>query len=234
MSRTVAVGAVVGVTALALSLSACGRGAQAAGAVDGVPPQPTVLQLRCDQTKTVVVSGPAVAAQRDGLHVRTTNTSTLAGGYLNYGYVMVDGRTPGGGDPVKRGTTEQVLQVPPGEVSLNCSYDLGRTQTAAVKVNLLDVDHYFRSTTLADLGCSPNGGPSWVIGEGQGKTPDAAVEALIATWPASQHLRARLAPIGYVGAATVTYLLDRDRRPFATATVTRDHGQFNAVMDLLC
>jgi len=119
-------------------------------------------------------------------------------------------------------------------VSLNCTYDLGRTQTAAVKVNLLDVDHYFRSTTLADLGCSASGGPSWAIGEGQGKTPDAAVQALIAKWPSPRRLRVRLAPIGYIGAAAVTYLLDRDGRHFATATLTRDHGQFSAGMDPLC
>lgn len=200
MSRTVAVGAVVGVTALLLCLSAYGQGVQAADAVGVAPPQPTVLHLSCDQTTTVVASGPAVTAQRNGLHVRTTNTSTLPGGYLNYGNVMADGQAPGGGDPVKQGTTEQVLQVRPGPVSLNCTYDLGRTRTAAVKVNLLDVHHYFRSTTLADLGCSPSGGPSWAIGEGQGKTPDAAVQALIAKWPSPRRLRARLAPIGYVSA----------------------------------
>jgi hypothetical protein len=64
--------------------------------------------------------------------------------------------------------------------------------------------------------------------------PRSTRPAPLAMWPSPRRLRARLAPIGYVGAATVTYLLDRDGRPFATATLTRDHGHFSAGMDLLC
>jgi len=192
-----------------------------------------MLQVTCAAAQSTV-SATTVATQRDGLHVRVTDTTGLSGTYLNYFYDGPDGLSLGGGEPVRAGTSSRVLQVPPGRVSLNCSYGTGATKAKPVKVDLRDPGRHFQATTLADLGCHPTGSPSWVYGDGRGRTADTAVQALLAKSPNPQRLHPRLAPIGYIAATAVTYLLDQDGHPWATATVIRDHGQFRANMDLLC
>ena len=74
----------------------------------------------------------------------------------------------------------RVLLTPPGKILLNCSYDTGTTETTAVAVEVQDPEHHFRATTLAELGCRPIGNrPTWAFGPGEGKTPDAAIRALL-------------------------------------------------------
>lgn len=219
---------------LFLALASCSSGAEAPPPPAlGGPPPPSVMQVTCHAEQTEV-SATTVATRPEGLHVRVTDSSGLSGTYLNYSSDGPNGLTPGGGDAVSAGTSSRVLQVPPGPVLLNCSFDTGATKTPPVTVDLQDPGRHFQVTTLADLGCNPTSIPSWVYGDGRGTTADAAVRALLDKAPPAQELHPRLAPVGYIAAATVTYLIDRDGSPWATATVTGGDGQFTANLDQLC
>ncbi len=191
-----------------------------------------MLHVTCEATLTKVAD-KAAAAQRDGFHVRVTDTSGMSGTYLNYSYEPRHGSAQGGGEPVPASTTSLVLPVPPGKVSLECSHDLGTTQTPAVTVDLEDPGEHFARTTLRDLGCDLTGSVSWAH-EGRGDTPDAAVEALLAQSADLHDARPRLAPVGYADAVTMIYLIDRAGRPWAAATVARSQGESVAHMSHLC
>jgi hypothetical protein len=80
-----------------------------------------------------------------------TDQSGLNGTYLNYHHGAADGSAPGGGDPVPAGTTDRVLLVQPGDVYLDCSYNLGAKNTVPVKVQASDPNGYYRPLTLAAL-----------------------------------------------------------------------------------
>ena len=221
---------------LGLAIAGCGGskgGATLAGGPSPSPVRPTVVELRCDASGTFTTTSTAVV-DRDGLHLKVTDTSGLNGAYLNYRYAAADGAAPGGGDPVPVGTRERVLQVPPGDVFLDCSYSLGSKTTAPVKVRASDPNGYYRSVTLAVLGCSSTASPSWAVGPTRGKTAEAALDALVVASKQRPGLHARLAPIGYVGSAFRTYILERDGTPWATAVVSSDGGEYVAELDLLC
>ena len=208
--------------------------AGAAGHPSAGDQPPRGLDVRCEAA-TTVVSTKTVAAQRDGLHLRVTDRSGRSGTYLNFQSARGEQIGIGGGDPVSPGTSSRVLLVPPGTVSLNCAYDSGTVEATAVEVDVQDPGQYFRTTTLADLGCPPSGtSPTWASGAGVGKTPAAAIRALLAQVDRGEDLRARAAPIGYVGAASLTYLIEKDNRPWATAVVSPSRQQFSANMDQIC
>jgi len=163
-----------------------------------------------------------------------TDHSGLKGTYLNYRRGAADGSAPGGGDPVPAGTTDRVLLVPPGDVYLDCSYNLGAKNTVPVKVQASDPNGYYRPLTLAALGCSPRANLDWAGGPTRAKTAVAALDALVVASKQRPGLRARLAPIGYVGSGIRTYILERAGTPWATAVVSSDAGEYVAVLDALC
>ena len=226
-------------TALAASLvllvSGCGgsNGAATAGRPSASLVHPTVVELTCDASGTSATTSTAVV-DRDGLHLKLTVGSGQNGALLNYRYPAADGASPGGGDLVPVGTSEHLLQVPPGDVLLDCSDSQGSKTTAPVKVRADDPNGYYRSVTLAALGCSSTATPSWAVGPTRGRTAEEALGALLLASGLRPGLHARLAPIGYVGSASRTYILERGGTPWATAVVSSEGAEYVAGLDILC
>jgi hypothetical protein len=155
--------------------------------------------------------------------------------YLVYGY----GRGPRGGDSVHAGTSIRVLSLPPGPAWLECSDDQSRRgvphERGRVLIDVSDPAKAWRSGALARFGClAPEfSNVSWAIGPGRGASVDAAFAALAAemdqptTWLAAQE--------GYVAAARQTYVMLRQGRPWASASVHPDgRGGFMAGLAGLC
>jgi hypothetical protein len=217
---------------LVLVVAGCGGGDRVAMAAVGQsssPVRPTVVGVACDANATITTTSTAVV-DRDGLHLKVIDRSGAKGVYLNFAAGATDG--PGGGEPVRVGTTERVLPVPPGDVYLDCSFNLGAETTASVKVRAIDPNGYYRPVTLAELGCSPSAPVDWLAGPERGKTGEAALGALVVA--SRQRLHARLTPIGYVGSGVRTYILERDGIPWATAAVSSDAGEYVAYLDNFC
>jgi hypothetical protein len=232
-ARFVSTAAALGLVA---ALAGCGesnRAAKPAGTPSPSSASRTVVEVSCDPSRTIANTATAIV-DRDGLHVKVTDSSGRRGTYLSYRYATATGLTPGGGDSVPAGTTDHVLQVPPGDVYLECSDSLGTTATAPVKVRASDPNGYYRPITLAALGCSPSGIVSWAVGPAGGKTPQAALDALIVASEQRSGLHARLAPIGYVGSGSRTYILERSGTPWATAHVSPEGAGYVAGLDTLC
>jgi len=219
---------------LSLAIAGC-SGSTGAASSDGPSPspvRPSVVEVTCGASGTITTTNTAIV-DRDGLHLKVTDHSGLSGTYLNYRSGAA-GTAPGGGDPVPVGTTDRVLRVPPGDVYLDCSYSLGTKNTVPVKVQASDPNGYYRPLTLAALGCSSRANLDWAAGPTRGKTADAALDALIVASKVRPGLRARLAPIGYVGSGIRTYILEREGTPWATAVVSSEGGEFVAGLDVLC
>jgi hypothetical protein len=194
------------------------------------PARPTVVEVTCDAGATITTTKEAVV-DRDGLHLKVTNSSGLKEVYLNFASGPPDGA--GGGNEVPAGTTERVLMVPPGDVYLDCSYNEGAKETAKVKVRASDPNGYYRSVTLAELGCTSTAPVDWGPGPGRGKTAEAALDAL-AVIAKEPRLHARLAPVGYVQSGFTSYLLEREGSPWATAVVSPRGGQYVADLVGFC
>jgi len=224
----------VAAAGLSLAVAGCSGSTDAAtaDASSPLPVPPTVVGVTCGASGTITTTNTAIV-DRDGLHLKVTDHSGLNGTYLNYRSGAA-GAAPGGGDPVTVGTTDRVLLVPPGDVYLDCSYNLGTKNTVPVKVQASDPNGYYRPLTLAALGCSFRANLDWAAGPTRGKTAEAALDALIVASKVRPGLRARLAPIGYVGSGIRTYILEREGTPWATAVVSSEGGEFVAVLDVLC
>lgn len=222
--------------AAGLSLAIAGCSGSPGATADGPSPspvRPTVVEVTCAASGTITTTRTAIV-DRDGLHLKVTDHSGLNGTYLNYRHGAADGSAPGGGDPVPVGTTDRVLLVPPGDVYLDCSYNLGSKNTVPVKVSASDPNGYYRPVTLAALGCSSRAQLDWAGGPTRAKTEEAALAALVVASGQKPGLHARLAPIGYVGSGFRTYILERAGTPWATAVVSSDPGEYVAVLDALC
>lgn len=220
---------------LSLAIAGC-SGSTGAAPAAGPSPSPvrsTVVEVTCAASGTITTSNTAIV-DRDGLHLKVTDHSGLSGTYLNYRHGAADGSAPGGGDPVPVGTTDRVLLVPPGDVYLDCSYNLGTKNTVPVKVQASDPNGYYRPLTLAALGCSSRAYLDWAGGPTRAKTAEAALDALIVASKVRPGLRARLAPIGYVGSGFRTYILEREGTPWATAVVSSEGGEYVARLEVLC
>ena len=147
------------------------------------PAHPTVVGVTCEANGTMTTTGTAVVG-RDGLHLTVTDRSGRKDTYLNYGSGRVGG--PGGGDAVLARTTERVLMVPPGDVYLGCSYDLGAKTTVPVRVRATDPNGYYRLVSLDALGCRPGAFLDWARGPTRGRTAEAALGALVAARPSGR------------------------------------------------
>jgi|GEM_PF-3761534 len=228
------------VAGLALVVAGCGGSSSGATLAVGpsaspvrLPPspaRPTVVEVTCEAGATITTTKAAVV-DRDGLHLKVTDSSGLKGTYLNYASGRPDGA--GGGNEVPRGTTERVLMVAPGDVYLDCSYLEGAKETAKVKVRASDPNGYYRSVTLAELGCISTAPVDWGPGPGRGKTAEAALDALAAV-SKEPGLRARRAPVGYVQPGFTSYLLEREGDPWATAVVSSKGGEYVASLVDFC
>lgn len=225
---------------IALVVAGCGGSSSAATPAVGPSPapvrpapspaRPTVVEVTCDAGATITATKEAVV-DRDGLHLKVTNSSGLKGTHLNYASGTPNGA--GGGNEVPAGTTERVLMVPPGDVYLDCSNNEGAKDTAKVKVRASDPNGYYRSVTLAELGCTSRAPVDWGPGPGRGKTAEAALDALVVV-SKEPGLHARVAPVGYVQAGFTFYLLEREGSPWASAVVSPRGGQYVADLVDFC
>lgn len=122
--------------------------------------------------RNITVHKAAVNAGPSGVQLRVTNGGD-ARVYLNY-----TAPGAGGGDPAPRHPSVWTLAAAPGELRISCSLEAQRGPTAVVEIR--DPGHYWRATTLADLGCRGSGLPSWVVGPGHGASAEAAAADLAA------------------------------------------------------
>lgn len=115
---------------------------------------------------------------------------------------------------------------------------------AMAMVTVADPGRYWRTATLADLGCATTGAESsWVrgAGPGQGTTAEAAVSEVVHDLyrlgdrrlsPAGVGMSR--APVGYTAAALQTWIVTSAGQPYLTATASTDGSVHTANPDLIC
>jgi hypothetical protein len=121
-----------------IALAACADRSPAAG-----PSPPGVATIVCDETGTTIET-PSVRAQPDGVHVVVDNRTGVDPGFSAR---FADGR--GHGDNAPPGTSEHVLDAPPGTLEIGCyagEHGSGEPDLRALEV--VDVDGFYRSTAL--------------------------------------------------------------------------------------
>jgi hypothetical protein len=121
-----------------IALAACADRSPAAG-----PSPPGVATIVCDETGTTVET-PSVRAQPDGVHVVVDNRTGVDPGFSAR---FADGR--GLGDNAPPGTSEHVLDAPPGTLEIGCytgEHGSGEPDLRALEV--VDVDGLYRSIEL--------------------------------------------------------------------------------------
>lgn len=148
---------------------------------DATPPStpddvPDTVQITCASGRASV-SGSAVRAQPDGVHLSVDNTSGEPA-VLNVGQ---------GGDQVPTGVTATVQALAPGTVSVSCGYDENRRIVPAGTIEVTDPAGVWRPT---DLDCSTLPLTSW---EGEASTAASPEDAV--RWWAANRPEDLLAPV---------------------------------------
>jgi hypothetical protein len=236
MNRSIAL---VAVAILAIGAGGCqGSAEPAAKAAASNPaaaatatPAPALLDVVCGKNGTIVVPSRIVAAP-DGVHARVRDESGYRGVYLNFRFGDRNG--PGGGDPVRSGTSTRVLLLPPGKNVLGCSHDLANKIDAPITVEVLDPAGHWKVGVLGEMGCTP---PQlsiidWIYDPGNGSTADEALADLSRQF--KEPVTAELVQDGYIAAARQAYVLSKSGRPWATATVEHVPGGYSAGLGSLC
>jgi hypothetical protein len=191
---------------------------------------PARLDVSCS-TGALKVSGRAATATSSGVVLRVSSTAP-ARTYLNVAWH--GGDDGGGGEPIPAEPAVWTVTAPPGELRLSCSTSAKQGSESAVTVS--DPRGYWRRTTVEDLGCDPGATPSWAIDpRGRGPSAEAAVKDMVRRMSGagdlllrSRSVTVRQAEVGYVQAATATWLVAVSGRPYLTASVTRAGPQFAA------
>lgn len=136
---------------------------------------PRVADVRCT-TAGPVVTPRRIAVSPDGAHLSVTNETGDPNTYWN-----VRGQREGLGSLASATTTTEVIALAPGEVQVNCSRDVGRTEDPKVTLELLDPDGHYRSIAPESvLGCRPDTYDA-DRRSATGPTPRDAAAALAAT-----------------------------------------------------
>lgn len=198
----------------------------------GASSQPERLRLTCTDDGPVVDTGTVVATP-GGVRIVVEDATSTPRTYLTY-----DSQGMGGDDVIDQLPSSTVYALPPGEVRLGCAEPPAMEGTTVV-VEVVDPHGYWSSTTLDQLGCGWGSIPSWAVASGRADSATEAVDELLAglanrTGAGSSGLTAEQAPVGYSGAATQTWVVARDGRPYLSALVTREGGSSTAVPDRLC
>jgi hypothetical protein len=134
-----------------LGLTACGAGDDAesgdsgGGGAESTEPQPTALpdvaRLVCDESG-VRLETPSIKPQADGVHFEIVNETD---GERSLAIQSVQGTGVGMGVPV--GTSTQILDVEPGDVTVSCS-DPAVEPGAGESLAVVDEDEVWVSTRL--------------------------------------------------------------------------------------
>ncbi|MEP9364268.1 hypothetical protein ABLE68_14975 [Nocardioides sp. CN2-186] len=160
----------VGTAAVVLILALSGD-----GSVANADDAPSIVTVSCAPSG-ISVSDDTVTATAPG--VRLTVSSTMP----SEAYLTVSSPDGfGGGDPLPKTPETRIFSVAPGTFSVACQprgADPGSSDVAELTV--ADPDHYWRATTLADLGCLGSSEP--FLGSASGTTARAAVDALLTTF----------------------------------------------------
>ena len=198
---------------------------------DSTPtPAERVLDVSCS-SDGISVSDDTVAAQETGVVIRVSSTLPK-GSYLAYGY---------GGDELPAAPTTWTLRTPPGPLSISCrpgGEDPGPGDETTVTVT--DPDAWWEPTTMAELGCTMGGMPSWVEGSSgsPASTPQDAIDSLVTAFQkletSERLVTATRAPVGYPGYWPQTWIGSKDGAPSFTITLTRRGNQYQAYPDYIC
>ncbi|MDP2774416.1 MAG: hypothetical protein Q8O61_12760, partial [Nocardioides sp.] len=184
----------------------------------------------------MTLSASTVAARASG--VALVVSSTMAPGtYLSYS--SDGGGSFGGGDRLPAEPATWTLPLAPGTITLACDPPGVADPDEELTLTVTDPEGYWRGESLGQAGCeNGNSMISWVAGlAGSGRTPDEAVADTLDGFRAPNQMfdyTARPAGTGYVDAATQTWVMLRNNKPYATILVTATGDGFEAMPDALC
>lgn len=190
------------------------------------------VQVTCTDDG-IVIGRSTVAAQPGGV-VLVVSSSMPKGSYLTY---VSDGGGQSGGERMSADPTTWTLGLAPGDVTLTCAPPGDVEPSAPGHVRITDPHGYWRGESLSSLGCTPGVQPSWISGlSGAGDTPEQAVDEVLAhfTHVDQSTYTAQPAEIGYVDAATQTWVGAKDGRPSMTIEVLRRRAGFSAWPEWTC
>lgn len=198
------------------------------------PRQPVADRVEVTCTgEGISVDRTSVAAQPAGV-VLVVSSSMPKGSYLTY---ISDGGGQSGGDRMSADPTTWTRELAPGTLTLTCARAGDMEESAPARVRVTDPHGYWRGESLSELGCAPGAEPSWIRGlSGAGDTPERAVDEVLANFTHMDQATytARPAEIGYVDAATQTWIATKNERPSMTVEVSRAGAGFSAWPEWTC
>lgn len=187
------------------------------------------VAVSCTAAALAMRTGPLVVTGA-GLRLVVRNDGAPDGTYLDYRW----GGGYGGGDELSAQPTHWQLQVPPGQLELWCSSDLGRTEWGHVTLTVTDPDGWWDATTIQNLGCPGAAAPSWAFGPAGGASPREAVENLAPSFQRPGTTTVERAEVGYPDAPSQTWFVLEDGAPYAVVQVRQSGDGFEASPDVLC
>lgn len=197
-----------------LLLAGSGRSADTADQPAAEPSD--VLVAGCTD-EGVEIDARTVAVQRDGLHIRATNRSD--------GRMVL--RVANGGFEIAQGTTEQVRYVAPGGAAVSCGDANNGDVGDEVTVEVVDPHGVF---VTGEIDCR---GGSAVMYDSAGTEPQATADAAARTvlQPTTHDV---LRQVGYPDQESEHWVLEREGRVIATATVRQDAKGFVSYPEQAC
>ena len=171
-------------------------------------------------------------ATSTGVRLLVQNDGASAGTFLD---LQIPGG-PGISQQLSTAPAEWVWSLPPGPLQFSCR-SVGTTGTSwgDLTLTVADPGGFWRSTTLADLGCG-DGQPNFDASHQNDHwaTARQAVEAWFPVLGGSGVLTAEQAPMGYPDAPVQTWLVLRDGKPSVVVTVWSSGGGFATDAGTIC
>jgi hypothetical protein len=199
---------------------------------DESSPTPAELRVTCTDDGPQVES-TAVAATSAGVVVVVDSTMSK-GSYLTYSSEGISG-----GDALGQIPNPATYRFPPGRLTIDCASPPGMDEIAPVDIEVVDPNGYWRTSTLADYGCTSSSSADWIALQGGGPTAEVAVEDLLDDFASALDLPradyvAEQAPTGYSGAATQTWVAYRRGKAAFSIDVTLAGSSYSAHPNVRC